>query len=119
MEQSHTHAVYNGAGEIVRVEVGPHRYLKCGGNVGDETHFVANGEVKEKTAFKYQVKKQKLKVVLQGLPLNAVVTVGGQSLQVDAAATVIEFDIPGTYTVTLNGLIGYLEEDLEVTVGDA
>jgi hypothetical protein len=116
----------SGSGKIESVVSGSPEFIKkqgnfieCDSDVSDTTHYVSGGKVKKKTAFTYQVKLQGLMLTIEGLPVNTMITVGAYSVLTDNKPTVIEFDIPGTYTVTLNGLIGYLEEDLEVTVGDA
>lgn len=82
--------------------------------------------VKERQVVEYGVEQVGLGVVITGLPPGLTVmayergsvneepppqtTTDGEPLE-------IEFELPGTYSVVLTGLVPYLDKTLEVTVG--
>lgn len=91
-------------------------YVGCHQDVTDVTHYVAGGAVLPKQVLSYQTDVTGLTCTITGLPPGLQVDVLGQSLTTDEDAVEIDFDIPGTYTLTMHGGVRYLNEELEVVI---
>lgn len=87
------------------------------GVVQDDTHYVKNGGIREKASYTPTLSVSGLATTIHDVPAGLTVTVGGASVVADVNPVEIEFDIPGTYTIDIGGLVEYRDESLEVTVG--
>ncbi len=96
-------------------------YVPCSADVVDTTHYVdltgAEPVTVEKAPLDATHTVAGLVVSFPSLPEGTHVEVSGQEVIADAAGAEIEFELPGTYTIRLSGLVEYLDETLEVTVG--
>lgn len=92
-------------------------YLPCDSNVNDVSHYVLEGNVLARRPYDYVLSVEGMTATLKGLPSGAVVGVLGESVEADDLPTELDFELPGTYTIELSGLVEYLDETLEVTVG--
>lgn len=119
--QSKTFAVYDDHGRIVRVIAGPYDYLPCDESVRDDTHYVDvdAGEIQPKRPLETHQGVDGLTVTLMGLPAGLAVATNNMETVTDDQPLVIEYDLPGTYTVRFSGHVQYLDHEMEVTVGDA
>lgn len=120
------YAVATPSGEIVRVLSGNLHYVQIpndegGESVDDMTHYVdvATREIREKRPFDYDVAITDLTATITGLPEGLTVETNGQRGTTDSKPLAITYDVPGSYEIELSGLPEYLDETLEVTVGDA
>ena len=108
-------------GRIRGVTKGPYLYVRCDETVDDVTHYldVSTGEIHLKQALDFELTINGLSATLEGLPAGLTVEANGMEADTDGESMSIEFDIPGTYSIHLTGLVKYLDQVLEVTVGDA
>ncbi len=97
------------------------KYVACDVDTIDTTHYVdlsgRDPVVKEKSPLDTPYNVYDLVVVFPSLPKGLLVDVDGQELVTDGGYTEIEFELPGTYTIRLSGLVKYLDETLEVAIG--
>lgn len=91
--------------------------VRISGAVQDDTHYVKNGGIREKSVFDTMINVSGFSATVTGVPAGTTVTVGGASVVADVNPVEIEFDIPGTYTIDIGGLVEYRDESMEVTVG--
>lgn len=110
------YAIVNHLGGIEGVVSGPSRYIECAEGVEDTTHFF-DGEIKEKMKLSFTTEKVGLEVSFDGLPEGLRVETNGMETVTDNEPLVIEYDVPGTYTINFSGLVNYLDHEMEVTVG--
>ncbi|QPI64471.1 hypothetical protein [Vreelandella venusta] len=117
---SRVYAVHTTDGAIVRTLTTPHGYIECDDTVSDATHYVDVDtlEVKQKRSLEPQLSVDSLVVTLTDLPAELTVTTNDVETITDGEPLTINYDVPGTYEIRLCGLIEYLDENLEVTVGD-
>ncbi|MBT2772915.1 hypothetical protein J7J47_11845 [Halomonas sp. ISL-60] len=108
-------------GRIRGVTTGPYLYVRCDETVNDVTHYVdvATGEIQLKRGLEFELTTGGLTVTLTGLPAGMSVETNGTNTETDDAPLVITYDVPGTYAITLSGHVEYLDDTLEVVVGDA
>lgn len=94
-------------------------YIPCEYGVLDTTHYVdVSGApvIREKRPLDTAMEQAGLEVTFTALPPGLTLKVGELQVITDGD-DVVEFDVPGTYTIELSGLVEYLDETLEVTVG--
>lgn len=129
----HIFAMYLEDGSIdglLKVAVPEHAHaqggnmVECGEDVNQSDHFVDapdNGPpiVRKRASQDVSYSVSGLSVTFPSLEETTLIEVAGSSLLTDAASTVVNFDIPGTYTIRFSGHVRYLDHELEVTVGDA
>ncbi len=117
---SRVYAVHTTDGAIVRTLTTPHGYIECDDSVSDATHYVDVDtlEIKLKRRLELQLGVDSLIVTLTGLPAELTVTTNGVETITDGEPLTITYDVPGTYAIRLDGLVEYLDDNLEVTVGD-
>lgn len=82
----------------------------------DETHYVAGGQFVKKASFNTEHAVDGLHIVFGSLPIGLTVSAGDDAIEVDNQPTEIRFELPGTYTIRLSGLVEYQDEELEVTI---
>lgn len=118
--EPYLYAMATADGRIAGVTSGPYLYVRCDSSVSDVTHYVdaETHEVKEKQPLNYDIDTEGLVVTVTGLPEGLTVETNGQRGTTDSKPLVITYDVPGNYETTLSGLPEYLDETLEVTVGD-
>ena len=92
-------------------------FIPCSEDISDVTHYVSDGEISTKHKINTNHAKDGLCVTFTDLPPGLTLRVEGGELITDGSSTEIEFDLPGAYTIELSGLVEYLDETLEVTVG--
>tara|TARA_R110001583_G_scaffold18501_3_gene73544 strand:- start:5451 stop:5810 length:360 start_codon:yes stop_codon:yes gene_type:complete len=115
------YAMADSSGRILQTLSGPYSYTPCEEDVSDTTHYVDAGSdvILAKSPLDYDFVVEELTVTVTGLPEGLSVSTNGLTTITDAEPLVINYDVPGTYTLRLRGRVEYLDEDLEVTVGDA
>jgi len=90
-------------------------------DINDVTHYVAlkggGAVVAKRQSLNTHYALEGLKVIFRALPAGLTLSSQGGSIITDGY-DVVEFDIPGTYEIKLFGLAGYLDETLEVTIGN-
>jgi hypothetical protein len=94
-------------------------YIPCEHGVLDTTHYVelsGDPTIMKKRPLDTARKEVGLEVTFTALPPGLTLRVGELQVITDGD-DVVEFDVPGTYTIELSGLVEYLDEALEVTVG--
>lgn len=120
-----TYVVSKFNGEISQVITGGARYIEVpeGSDISDDTHYVdvttTPNEIREREEIPYDLKVEGLVVTLTGLPTGLAVSTNKLSTITDNEPLLIEYDVPGTYLITLSGRVNYLDHETEVTVGDA
>ena len=115
----HTYAMADEAGKILQVINGPYRYVKCSVAVMDNTHYANEAdEIVEKQTLVVSVRTDDLTITLSGVPSGMTVKTNGMEAISDDEPLEIEYDLPGPYTVSLSGLVEYLDDEIEVTVGE-
>lgn len=129
----HIFAMYHEDGSIdglLKVAVPEHAHaqggnmVECGEDVNQSNHFVDapdNGPpiVRERVPQDVSHSVDGLSVTFPSLEESTLIEAAGSSLLTDAASTVVNFDIPGTYIIHLSGHVRYLDHELEVAVGNA
>ncbi|MGP9590741.1 hypothetical protein [Halomonas sp. AOP42-B2-16] len=118
MGDVHRYAMVSDKGEILQITSGPYRYVACDDTIDDSAHYVDvdnNFYLKELIALDKNV--DGLAVTFAGLPEGLEVKTNGVDTITDSAPLVIEYDVPGTYTISFSGLVNYLDHQMEVTVG--
>ncbi|MGE6778254.1 hypothetical protein ACQKFL_11505 [Vreelandella titanicae] len=108
-------------GRIRGVTTGPYLYVRCDETVNDVTHYVnvATGEIQLKQSLEFELSTDGLTATLSGLPVGLTAEANGVETNTDDEPLVIAFDIPGTYSVRLSGLVEYMDHQVEVTVVDS
>tara|TARA_R110001583_G_scaffold28600_1_gene101181 strand:+ start:2233 stop:2574 length:342 start_codon:yes stop_codon:yes gene_type:complete len=108
-------------GAIQQVISGPYLYAPCTEEVSDVTHYleVSSGDIKPKKSLITQCVVAGLSATFDGLPSGLKVQTNGFLTVTDTDPLEIHYDVPGTYEIRLRGHVEYLDETLEVTVGDA
>lgn len=115
----HTYALTDETGQIMQVVNGPYRYIKCTGNVMDNTHYADEaGVIHEKRPLTFDETVDGLTLTLSGLPAGLRATTNGMDTVTDDEPLVIEYDVPGTYEIKLSGHVAYLDRVEEVTIGE-
>lgn len=106
------------AREVVDLQGSP--YLECGEEVDDISYYVSlsgsEPTIKKRVPLDTTHIIDGLSVTFADLPAGLTLEIDGSTLLTDGD-DVIEFDLPGTYTIELSGLVEYLDEALEVTIG--
>lgn len=115
------YAFVSGEGRIESILSGPMRYVECSSETRDTTHYFDNtlGVIRRKEALRYQQNTRGLVVTFEGVPSGVKVETNGMETIADNEPLVIEYDVPGTYTIIFSGHVRYLDHELEVTVGNA
>ncbi len=115
------YAFVSGDGRIESILSGPMRYIECSSETRDTTHYFDNtlGVIREKEALNYQQNISGLVVTIEGMPSGVRVETNGMETVTDNEPLVIEYDVPGTYTISFSGHVRYLDHELEVTVGNS
>lgn len=111
-------AVVDESGKIIQTTTSPYRYIECGVEVEDTTHYLANDDnfyLRSDADLSYDV--DGLVVSFTALPINTQVSVASQSATVDELPLVVEFDVPGIYSLRIDPPSQYKAETMEVTVG--
>lgn len=113
------YAVAKPNGEIISVVSGGFQYVPVSEEleVSDVTHYVSEGAVIEKGDYNLSHDIVDLEVTFVGLPESLKVETNGMETVTDSEPLVIEYDVPGTYTINFSGLVNYLDHEMEVTVG--
>ena len=114
------YAVCDLNGEIRSIVSGPYHYIECDNEVMDDTHYydTEDKELRPKEPLGYQTEVSGLSVTLGGLPVGINVGTNGSKIVTDQEPTKVTYDVPGTYLISLSGHLKYLDESLEVIVGD-
>lgn len=118
-------ALYDDDGRIVSIFTGNissaslqgRYFIPCSEDISDVTHYVSGREIFSKHKMNAKHTIDALCVTITDLPPGLTLRVAGSELVTDGSSTEIEFDLPGTYAIELSGLVEYLDETLEVTVG--
>lgn len=120
MNEPLLYALADTEGHILGVTEGPYHYLQCDESVTSATHYVdtETHAINAKRDYDYSVETDGLGVTITGLPPNVGITVNGIYGMTDSEPTVVAFDLPGTYTVKLDGTKEYMPAEFEVTVDD-
>lgn len=107
--------------EIVQTLQTPFMHVECEPDVFDDTHFFDEvaGMILQKAPLDYTLGIEGFTATLTGLPSGLTVEANGMNTTTDEEPLMITFDVPGTYRIELSGLVEYLDDSLEVTVGDA
>ncbi len=111
-------------GEITQVLSGSPLYVRVpnDSDVLDTTHYVdVETETvlpKQPLQFTVEQNDNSLSITLTGLPAGVTVSSNSMETVTDGEPLVVEYDIPGTYTITLTGRVEYLDHETEVTVDD-
>lgn len=101
-------------------QVGAGSALYDVGAVSYKTHYVDIADdlaIKERAPLDINSQLDSLTVSITGVPSGSRVEVGIDSLEADGGVTEIEFDIPGTYKISIFPPAQFLDTELEVTVG--
>lgn len=117
------YVVSNSNGEITQVLSGSPLYVRVtnDSDVLDTTHYVdvETETVLPKRPIEATVEQgaDPLSIALMGLPTGVTLSTNGISTVTTGDRQAIEYDIPGTYTISFSGLVNYLDHEMEVTVG--
>lgn len=114
------YAVCDLKGVIRSIVSGPYYYVECDSDVMDDTHYqdVETKQLRPKAPLGYTTEINDLTVTIDALPSGVRVETNGREMVTDHEITEIEYDVPGIYTISLSGHVEFLDETLEVTVGD-
>lgn len=118
-KESYSYAMADLNGQIFQITTGPYLYIECDETVSDDTHYidVSTGEIKEKLTLTLNKTIEGLTVTIFGLPAGLTAATNSMETVTDGEPLVVEYDIPGNYTITLTGRVEYMDHELEVTVG--
>lgn len=107
--------------EITQTLSTPFLHIECEEDVTDITHYYDEQahEIVHKKSLQIDVDIKQLTVTVAGLPTNLTVETNNMSTITDNTPLVIDYDISGTYTITLSGHVEFLDHEMEVTVGNA
>lgn len=113
------YAVVKPSGEILRTEKVAHQYIECDETIDDVSHYydLENKLLKHKEEVYPVVTEEGLTLNVSDLPEGLKVETNGMETITDNEPLVIEYDVPGTYTISFSGLVNYLDCEMEVTVG--
>lgn len=117
---SYTYAIVSDK-EITAVLSTPYFYVECDHTVNDTTHYynTDTSQIELKSELQYTLSKNGLEVTISGLPENLHVQTNNLFTMTDEEDLVIEYDIPGTYTIELSGRVEYLDTTINVEVSEA
>lgn len=93
-------------------------FVECDEEVTPATHYVAAQRAEAKVPLPSRHFVSSLSVTFEELPEGIKVETNGMETVTDNEPLVIEYDVPGTYTISFSGHVRYLDHDLEVTVDD-
>lgn len=112
------YAMINGE-EIIQVLDTPLLHIECPADVDDAGFFynAANNTIEGKGALDTTHSINGLEVTFVGLPSGVSVETDSFVIQTDADPLIVEYDVPGTYTINFSGHVKYLDHTMEVTVG--
>lgn len=113
------YAVVKPSGEILRTEKVAYQYIECDETVDDVSHYydLENKSLEYKEKLYPLVVGEGLTLNISNLPEGLKVETNGMGTITDNEPLVIEYDVPGTYTISFSGLVNYLDHEMEVTVG--
>lgn len=111
------YAMADDTGRILQVAQTSYTYVLAPEGVSDTTHYVENGEIRQKKALAFDMSLDGLLVTFDGLVSGLTVTTNGTETKTDNQPLVIEYDLPGTYSIRFSGHVRYLDHEMEVTVG--
>lgn len=119
MNQSY--AIVEESGAINSVYASPYLFIPCEPGLDDDHHYYDHKDetLKERKEVTVTTHISGLTVVVEGIPPGMLVEANGNSTLSDQDPLEVAFDVPGTYTIHLSGLVEYRERVLEVTVGDS
>ena len=112
------YAMADDTGRILQVAQTSYTYVLASEDVSDTTHYVKSGELYPKQELSFSIERDGFVVTLTGLPAGLTVATNGMDTVTDDTPLVIEYDLPGTYTIRFSGHVRCLDHELEVTVGD-
>lgn len=113
------YAVADDSGNIMQIYSTSNRMIPCGERVNDVEYYVdENDNVEHKRPLEFDVATNELTATISGLPAGLKVDSNNNDIITDDMPLVITYDLPGTYEIRLSGHIQYLNQTLEVTVGD-
>lgn len=121
-------AFYNNVGAIEMVLDAPTEkyalyqakdFVECAEYTTAENAYVdvATKELKEKESLSLNHDVAGLEVTFVSLPAGLKVETNNMETVTDDEPLVIEYDVPGTYTINFSGLVNYLDHEMEVAVG--
>ncbi|WP_286902125.1 hypothetical protein [Vreelandella sedimenti] len=104
--------------EIMQIMSTPFLYVECADDVNDITHFynTDTASIELKYELQYTLTTDGLEVTISGLPENLNVNTNNMHTMTDSEDLVIEYDIPGIYTIELSGRPEYLLTTIDVVV---
>ena len=117
----HYYAVSDDKGEILQIYGTQNTFTPCDAEVSDTTHYLDTntGVLERKRDINPEVTTNGLQVTITNLPPGTRIFTNGMEGYADINPTVILYDVPGTYSIELVGLVEYRETSLEVTVGNS
>lgn len=114
---NYTYAVVNDK-EINQVLSTTFLHVECADDVSDITHFynTDTSQIELKHELQYTISVDGLEVTISGLPENLYVHTNNMHTMTDSEDLVVEYDIPGIYTIELSGRAEYLITTIDVEV---
>ncbi|MDN6679231.1 MAG: hypothetical protein L0L17_05980 [Yaniella sp.] len=107
-------------GDVKDNSLNGEQYLPCNKDVDDSTHYVADTQtdpvIREKMEIECDPEVSGLTLLLPNIPEGVEVRVLDVYVVSDAEV-ILDFQIPGTYRVSLRGGVSYKNTSLEVTIG--
>lgn len=95
--------------------------VSCDETVTDTTHWVdqkdSSRKIREKEPLRPNINIMDLVVEVSGLPKGLIVSVHGVETKLNDDTLEIVFDLPGTYTLEMRGLVPYRDKIVELDVG--
>lgn len=94
-------------------------WVETHGGVDSHTHYVnpATRTIHGRTEVGAAATTAGLTATIHGVPAGMTVSVGDASLIADGDPVEIEFDAPGRHRIEIGGMVEYMDETMEVTVG--
>ncbi|QKS24586.1 hypothetical protein [Vreelandella titanicae] len=114
---SYTYAMVSDK-EINTVLTTPFLHVLCDDDVSDITHYynTDTSQIELKYELQYTLSTNGLEVTISGLPENLHVQTNNLNTMTDEEDLVIEYDIPGTYTIEFSERVEYLDTTINVEV---
>lgn len=113
------YAVADLNGNIVQSLQTSMRYIRADVSFDDTTHYVNDEDViVPRQRYEIAMSVDGLRVIVSGIPSGVRVETNGVDVLTDGSDLVIDYDLPGTYSIALTGRVDYVDDVREVTLGD-
>lgn len=89
--------------------------LEPDSNINDSSHYIKNGELKEKSSINYNVSYSGNNAIISGVPQGCTARIEGHKFETDGEDISVKFDSAGTYIMMIQS-IEYLDTTVRIEI---